>query len=32
MFQATHFQLDHVFGGMLVFAFLAFGAVRYAAR
>jgi F-type H+-transporting ATPase subunit a len=31
MFQATHFQLDHVFGGLLVFAFLAFGAVRYAA-
>jgi F-type H+-transporting ATPase subunit a len=31
MFQATHFQLDHVFGGLLVLAFLAFGAVRYAA-
>ena len=31
MFQATHFQLDHVFGGMLVLLFLAYGAVRYAA-
>ena len=31
MFQATHFQLDHVFGGLLVFLFLAFGAFRYAA-
>src|SRR5215471_4049625 len=31
MFQATHFQLDHVFGGLLVLLFLAFGAVRYAA-
>jgi len=32
MFQATHFQIDHVFGGLLVFALLAFGAIRYAAR
>jgi F-type H+-transporting ATPase subunit a len=31
MFQATHFQLDHVLGGLLVFLFLVFGAVRYAA-
>jgi F-type H+-transporting ATPase subunit a len=30
MFQATHFQLDHVFGALLVFVFLAFGAYRYA--
>lgn len=30
MFQATHFQLDHIFGGLLVFVFLAFGAYRYA--
>jgi F-type H+-transporting ATPase subunit a len=30
MFQATHFQLDHVMGGLLVFAFLAYGAIRYA--
>jgi F-type H+-transporting ATPase subunit a len=32
MFQATHFQLDHVFGALLVFAFLAFGAYRYAVK
>jgi F-type H+-transporting ATPase subunit a len=32
MFQATHFQLDHVFGGILVLLFLAYGAVRYAAK
>jgi F-type H+-transporting ATPase subunit a len=32
MFQTTHFQLDHVFGALLVFAFVAFGAIRYAAR
>ncbi len=31
MFQATHFQIDHVLGALLVFAFLAFGAFRYAA-
>ena len=31
MFQATHFQLDHVFGAVLVFLFLVFGAVRYRA-
>ena len=30
MFQATHFQLDHVLGGMLVVLFLALGAARYA--
>jgi F-type H+-transporting ATPase subunit a len=30
MFQSTHFQLDHVFGAVLVFLFLAYGAVRYA--
>jgi F-type H+-transporting ATPase subunit a len=32
MFQATHFQLDHVFGGILVLLFLAYGAVRYSAK
>jgi F-type H+-transporting ATPase subunit a len=32
MFQATHFQLDHVFGGILVLLFLAYGAFRYAAK
>ena len=32
MFQATHFQLDHIFGGILVLLFLAYGAVRYAAK
>jgi F-type H+-transporting ATPase subunit a len=32
MFQATHFQLDHVFGGILVLLFLSYGAVRYAAK
>ena len=31
MFQATHFQIDHVLGALLVFAFLAFGASRYLA-
>jgi F-type H+-transporting ATPase subunit a len=31
MFQATHFQLDHVFGGLLVFVFLIYGGVRYTA-
>jgi len=31
MFQATHFQIDHVLGAILVFAFLAFGASRYLA-
>jgi F-type H+-transporting ATPase subunit a len=30
MFQATHFQIDHVLGALLVVAFLAFGAYRYA--
>jgi len=30
MFQATHFQVDHVLGALLVIAFLAFGAFRYA--
>jgi F-type H+-transporting ATPase subunit a len=29
-FQATHFQLDHVLGGLLVFLFLIYGASRYA--
>jgi F-type H+-transporting ATPase subunit a len=29
MFQATHFQVDHVLGALLVIAFLAFGAFRY---
>jgi len=32
MFQATHFQLDHIFGGILVVLFLAYGAFRYAAK
>jgi len=31
MFQATHFQLDHVMGALIVFLFVLFGAVRYAA-
>ena len=31
MFQATHFQIDHVLGALLVVLFLAFGATRYAA-
>jgi F-type H+-transporting ATPase subunit a len=31
MFQATHFQLDHVMGAIVVFLFLLFGASRYAA-
>jgi F-type H+-transporting ATPase subunit a len=30
MFQTTHFGLDHVLGALLVFAFLLFGAARYA--
>ena len=30
MFQATHFQVDHVLGALVVVAFLAFGAFRYA--
>jgi len=30
MFQATHFQVDHVLGALVVIAFLAFGAFRYA--
>ena len=29
-FQTTHFQLDHVLGGLLVMVFLIFGASRYA--
>jgi F-type H+-transporting ATPase subunit a len=32
MFQTTHFQLDHVFGGVLVLLFLAYGAIRYASK
>ena len=31
MFQATHFQLDHVMGALVVFLFLLFGAAKYAA-
>jgi F-type H+-transporting ATPase subunit a len=31
MFQATYFQIDHVLSTLLVLAFLAFGASRYAA-
>jgi F-type H+-transporting ATPase subunit a len=30
-FQATHFQLDHVMGGLVVVLFVLFGAARYAA-
>ena len=30
IFQATHFELDHVAGALLVFLFLLFGAARYA--
>jgi len=30
MFQTTHFQIDHVFGGLLVLLFLAYGGFRYA--
>lgn len=30
-FQATHFQIDHMLGGLIVFLFLAFGALRYTA-
>jgi F-type H+-transporting ATPase subunit a len=30
-FQATHFQLDHVLGGVVVVLFVLFGAARYAA-
>ena len=29
MFQATHFQVDHVLGALVVVALLAFGAFRY---
>lgn len=32
MFQTTHFQLDHVFGGLLVLLFLAYGGIRYASK
>jgi F-type H+-transporting ATPase subunit a len=28
-FQATHFQIDHILGALIVFAFLVFGALRY---
>ena len=31
VFQATHFEITHVLGGLLVLLFLAFGALRYAA-
>jgi F-type H+-transporting ATPase subunit a len=31
MFQATHFEVTHVLGGVLVFLFLIFGATRYTA-
>jgi len=31
MFQTTHFELSHVLGALVVFAFLLFGARRYAA-
>ncbi len=31
MFQATHFGIDHILGTLLVFAFLFYGASRYAA-
>lgn len=30
MFQATHFEIDHILGALLVVAFLTFGAARYA--
>jgi F-type H+-transporting ATPase subunit a len=30
-FQATHFQIDHILGALIVFAFLVFGALRYTA-
>lgn len=30
VFQATHFEITHILGGLLVLAFLFFGAVRYA--
>jgi F-type H+-transporting ATPase subunit a len=29
VFQSTHFEITHVFGGILVLLFLTFGAVRY---
>ncbi|MEA2696760.1 MAG: F-type H+-transporting ATPase subunit a [Myxococcales bacterium] len=31
IFQATHFQIDHIMGALLVVVFLLFGASRYAA-
>ncbi|MES1207958.1 MAG: hypothetical protein ABUS79_18645, partial [Pseudomonadota bacterium] len=31
MFQATHFEIEHILGALLVLGFLAFGASRYAA-
>jgi F-type H+-transporting ATPase subunit a len=30
VFQATHFEITHILGGLVVLLFLAFGAVRYA--
>src|SRR5262245_28327941 len=30
MIQATHFEITHILGGLLVLLFLAYGAVRYA--
>ncbi len=32
MVQATHFEIDHVLGGLAVLLFLVFGAARYASR
>jgi hypothetical protein len=32
VFTATHFEIDHILGGLLVFLLLAFFAVRYAER
>src|SRR5262245_33334400 len=32
MFQATHFELTHVFAALLVLLFLAYGALRYRAK
>jgi len=30
VFQSTHFEINHVLGGLLVLLFLTFGAIRYA--
>lgn len=30
VFQATHFEITHILGGVVVLLFLAFGAIRYA--